>query len=134
MRTYPPAPKMSKDERAMVRQVWDEKYTKSQKCRDALKQAAIRRRKARHEQVDQIKNVPCADCGGRFASCAMDFDHIKGSKSYTISQMVQRGYNMEIILKEVAKCEIVCANCHRVRTYIRSDWTIRYPEDNGRLR
>jgi hypothetical protein len=62
------------------------------------------------------RDVPCADCGRRFEACAMDFDHRDPkAKRFTVTRMVGRA-STEAILAEVAKCDIVCANCHRVRT------------------
>jgi len=65
--------------------------------------------------IDKIKDVPCLDCGNRFPPVAMDFDHI-GPKSKSIAEMVSQGYKLQLILEEIAKCEIICACCHRVRT------------------
>ena len=63
----------------------------------------------------ELKSVPCADCGGTFPSCAMDFDHRPDEvKSFNVGESIQRG--RRAMLAEAAKCEIVCANCHRVRT------------------
>jgi hypothetical protein len=62
--------------------------------------------------VASLKNVPCADCGGMFHYCQMDFDHVRGEKLGGVSRMNTK----EAILEEVAKCEVVCANCHRERT------------------
>jgi len=62
--------------------------------------------------VAALKNVPCTDCGGTFHYCQMDFDHVRGEKLGGVSRMNTR----EVILEEVAKCEVVCANCHRERT------------------
>jgi hypothetical protein len=52
----------------------------------------------------------------------MDFDHISGEKIGIISAMVNEPhhYSWDALLAEIAKCEIVCANCHRVRTHNRS--------------
>lgn len=69
--------------------------------------------------IDAAKDVPCADCGGRFHPCAMDFDHVRGEKSFNISQSLSKRMSMEVVLQEMAKCDVVCANCHRVRTYNR---------------
>lgn len=71
----------------------------------------------RKAYIDKLRDVPCMDCGGRFHFCAMDFDHI-GEKSFGITQRY-RWRTMEEIEAEVAKCEVVCSNCHRVRTYMR---------------
>ena len=46
---------------------------------------------------------------------ALDFDHISGQKSANISRLA-RGAGWTQLLDEIDKCEVVCANCHRVRT------------------
>lgn len=61
------------------------------------------------------KSVPCADCGGTFDPVCMDFDHRPGEvKSRSVARMV--GYPHDEIRREIAKCDVVCANCHRLRT------------------
>lgn len=65
----------------------------------------------------RLRDVPCADCCDRFEACAMEFDHRDpATKRSTISRMVGRA-TTEAILAEIAKCDIVCANCHRTRTF-----------------
>jgi hypothetical protein len=68
--------------------------------------------------IADAKNRPCADCGGRFPTYAMDFDHVRGHKAFKVSEAVQRAYAMtlERVQAEIAKCDVVCANCHRLRT------------------
>jgi hypothetical protein len=62
---------------------------------------------------------PCADCGGIFHPAAMTFDHRPGvDKVDDVSSMVQR-HNRALILAEIEKCELVCANCHAVRSFER---------------
>lgn len=66
---------------------------------------------------DWLKDVPCTDCGGRFPPEAMDFDHVRGEKLANVSQTIfSSAFTMRMFREEVAKCEVVCANCHRVRT------------------
>ena len=79
----------------------------------------------RHEQrrkikefIDNLKSVPCMDCGNTFPAVCMDFDHVRGSKIFNISSAWI--YSFDKILEEIEKCEIVCANCHRIRTSRRS--------------
>lgn len=68
--------------------------------------------------LDQICDVPCADCGRRFPPCVMQFDHRDpATKKYVVSKIRSRAHST--ILAEVAKCDIVCTNCHRDRTYKR---------------
>ena len=71
--------------------------------------------------LEGIKSRPCADCGQTYPTCAMDFDHVRSDqKRYTISRMIGRA-GTATIMAEVAKCDIVCANCHRERTYRRRE-------------
>lgn len=61
---------------------------------------------------------PCYDCGGKFHFSAMDFDHIDNDKYKGVAVLVNNGSRKQI-WDEIAKCELVCSNCHRVRTYNR---------------
>lgn len=75
------------------------------------------RRQAR--MLDRLRERPCADCGGRFPPSAMDFDHRNpASKHSAVTRLIGR-VGTERLLDEVAKCDIVCANCHRLRTFER---------------
>jgi hypothetical protein len=51
----------------------------------------------------------------------MDFDHRPGEKKLFAmgSAGVQVRVSLEGLLAEIAKCDVVCANCHRIRTYHR---------------
>ena len=65
--------------------------------------------------ITRAKNRPCADCGHSFHSSAMEFDHLPGFvKIFEISRWKQ--YSAEAIKLEIVKCDVVCANCHRIRT------------------
>ena len=75
--------------------------------------------KRKQEYVTNIKTItPCMDCGGMFPPCAMDFDHIK-EKDFDICGSRSRNMGYKTLEEEMAKCELVCANCHRIRTYNR---------------
>lgn len=79
------------------------------------------------ERVAAIKiESGCVDCGYNDHAVALDFDHLPGTeKSYTVSKMTSRRW--ETVAAEIAKCEVVCANCHRVRTHSRHHPTIVSP-------
>lgn len=73
-------------------------------------------RLARRAEVARLKEAsPCTDCGGHFPSVCMDFDHVGTDKIANVARLIADG-PMEKILAEIAKCELVCANCHRIRT------------------
>ena len=65
----------------------------------------------------EIKSSGCVDCGGIFHPTAMDFDHVRGTKKFGISEMMTKLMPWDKIQKEIEKCEIRCANCHRVKSY-----------------
>ena len=71
----------------------------------------------------QLRDAPCADCGGRFPFYVMQFDHRDGSsKRGLVTRMIGRA-GRDRILAEAAKCDVVCGNCHRMRTYTRRQTT-----------
>ena len=68
-----------------------------------------------------LKDAPCSDCGGRFHHAAMTWDHrLPHTKSYDVSTMISKRHSKRQILAEIAKCDLVCANCHAVRTHGRA--------------
>jgi hypothetical protein len=73
-------------------------------------------------KIDAIKSAtPCVDCGNKFPPECMDFDHLPGhTKLFSVSKLAVDNYSWAKIEEEMAKCEIVCSNCHRTRTKIRS--------------
>lgn len=64
--------------------------------------------------MEELKSGPCSDCNNKYPPECMDFDHVRGEKLFRVS----RGHSTtkERVLAEIAKCELVCANCHRTRT------------------
>lgn len=87
------------------------------RSRDIERKRAYWRKQAR--MLDRIRRMPCMDCGRRFPPCAMDFDHRDpSSKRSAVMRMIGRAGTARI-LDEVAGCDIVCANCHRLRTFRR---------------
>lgn len=57
------------------------------------------------------------DCGGTFPVCAMEFDHVRGQKKFNVPRR-GRSYRAAYpaVQAELAKCDVVCANCHSIRT------------------
>lgn len=64
--------------------------------------------------IDFLEQNPCVDCGEKDI-IVLDFDHLS-NKENTISIMVSNGYSVESIKKEMNKCVVRCANCHRRKT------------------
>lgn len=72
----------------------------------------------RQQWVDSLKAAsPCSDCGMKFPPECMDFDHLPGSKKKAdVCFLCAQRKPKEEILAEIKKCQLVCANCHRIRT------------------
>lgn len=74
--------------------------------------------------IAKLKNKPCVDCWDWFDPCQMDFDHLDNDKLFNISRGTVIRYK-ERLMKEISKCELVCANCHRLRTHKRFKYVNR---------
>jgi hypothetical protein len=70
--------------------------------------------------IKAAKDVPCADCGNKYPYYVMDFDHVRGEKRTNISALIKETRDPNVVLEEITKCEVVCANCHRMRTHASS--------------
>lgn len=87
--------------------------------------ARRQRQRARDAQarawVNSLKNgVACADCGQVFPAPLMHWDHLPGyPKVGAIGSLVGRR-SLRLVVEELEKCELVCANCHAIRTAIRA--------------
>jgi hypothetical protein len=63
--------------------------------------------------------TPCTDCGGLFHHAAMEWDHLPGSEKVAELSTLFRKGRKRAFLNELAKCELVCSNCHAVRSFER---------------
>jgi hypothetical protein len=86
------------------------------------------RKRARKEADDYILEYlllhPCVDCG-ESDPIVLEFDHVLGEKKQAISNLKRNGKNS--IIKEIEKCEVRCANCHRRKTAKQFGWTNKMP-------
>jgi hypothetical protein len=90
--------------------------------------------KTKKALMREAKAKPCMDCGISWPIQAMDLDHVRGTKNFGLSTavynqaQVRSGDNtkvplfvsLEEFITELAKCDAVCSNCHRIRTYRRT--------------
>ncbi len=67
---------------------------------------------------DLKEKSPCRDCGKFYPYYVMDFDHVRGKKHANVMELIPT-LSKKKIDEEIAKCEIVCSNCHRIRTHMR---------------
>lgn len=87
--------------------------------REALTKKKADRRRQQREFIQQVKSQPCVDCGVAYPHWIMDFDHVRGTKKVNVSYLARNTVSWETIKEEIAKCDVVCANCHRQRTHQR---------------
>lgn len=73
------------------------------------------------EYVRRIKTEnPCLDCLSFYPYYVMDFDHVRGTKLGDVSDLSSKWCNPAVLMAEIAKCDLVCSNCHRERTQQRT--------------
>lgn len=77
----------------------------------------IQKKKFKKLIKEYLLNHPCVDCGNSDIR-VLEFDHIKGNKNFCISKAHLVAFSLETIKKEISKCEVRCANCHRIRHFL----------------
>jgi len=107
------------EENAEKQKAYRKEYNRKNKTRKGERDAFMK--SIGKEYVDSLKDAPCTDCGHKWPPVAMDFDHVRGEKIRSVSGLVSGGYKIKLIEEEIAKCELVCACCHRIRTAERGE-------------
>ena len=82
----------------------------------SLKHKKYARLRNKNFVQDYLKDKSCIDCGNDDIR-VLEFDHVRGEKYNSISRMVNNACSIDRIIKEIKKCEIRCANCHRIKTH-----------------
>jgi hypothetical protein len=100
----------------------EDRRAASKRHYEANKHAYLDRNKKYRTSIwEYVKNLkessPCIDCHVLYPYYVMDFDHL-GDKEYDINFLCSTG-RIGALKKELTKCELVCANCHRIRTHKR---------------
>jgi hypothetical protein len=103
-----------RDCKRVVQQAWyakhhDAHYANVKQRRQAVADQVVTR------LIAYFQTHPCVDCG-ESDPVVLDFDHVRGAKRYEISSRIGAGYSWEGLLREIEKCEVRCANCHRRKT------------------
>ena len=80
------------------------------------KQKKDRKQESRKKVNEYLSLNPCIDCGNENL-IVLEFDHREPEKKHKgICEMLASGYSWDKILKEIEKCDVRCANCHRIKT------------------
>lgn len=85
-----------------------------------IRRGLKQRQKVREQYRELKESKPCTDCRLYFPYYVMQFDHINLDKNDTVSNIMRSGA-VQKMLDEMAKCEIVCSNCHAERTHQRKN-------------
>lgn len=122
----------TEQEKADNQKFYQQQY--SEKNRESIRQSARLRATVRKKLVDDIKlEAGCMDCGVKdYIPEVYDFDHRPGEEKVGNIASMKVG-NMEKLLAEIAKCDVVCANCHRVRTTDRP-WNANHGKSRASVR
>lgn len=84
------------------------------------KECKLRKRQRNRALIHTAKNAPCMDCGVTYPFYVMQFDHRQGeTKKFGLGGIDPSILSVKAILDEIKKCDVVCSNCHHIRTYKR---------------
>ena len=94
-------------------------YKTNPKWKESKLKVIKQRKKEIRSFLQEYKSSnPCKDCGLFWPYYVMDFDHLF-DKSFVLAAAIGRCFSNERIKEEINKCDLVCSNCHRVRTHSR---------------
>lgn len=94
------------------RNYYHSKVNKSRK----IELQSQRKKSIKKKVQEYLKVHPCVDCGNSDIR-VLEFDHVRGQKENTISDAIKNGHSWTRVESEIEKCEVRCANCHRIRHY-----------------
>ena len=108
--------KNSEDQAAAAKRHYE---ANKEKIKARSKKKNRENRKRNKEYIVFVKSlISCVDCG-EDNHIVLEFDHVRGEKKANVSDMGNQSFSIQTIQKEIDKCEVRCANCHRIATYER---------------
>lgn len=106
------------------RRAYDRRYYSERGKEARLARSRARRSKARAWMSALKEGRVCLDCGGSFPPYVMHWDHLPGYLKVSDVSVLVGNRRRDVVLAELSKCELVCANCHVMRTVTRARRTI----------
>lgn len=79
------------------------------------------RKTIRSKLIEYLKTHPCVDCGETDCS-VLEFDHVRGDKKDNVATLLNCDTSWNNLQKEIDKCEVRCANCHKRRSAKQFGW------------
>ena len=87
--------------------------------KDKVDKRRIDSRDEIRKYIQEFKsNKSCADCKENYPYWILEFDHL-GNKEFNISRYKTHTASLNKVKEEIQKCEVVCSNCHKNRTFNR---------------
>jgi len=71
----------------------------------------------KRQKAIELLGDKCGDCGNTYPAPCYDFHHVE-EKTECVSILIRNNRKLETILNEASKCELLCANCHRLRHFV----------------
>ena len=99
-------------------------YVKNAAAHNARRAVARRRYRIRNQAyvLSYLLSHPCIDCG-EADPIVLEFDHVdRGSKQFEVSNLSARGRSLADLEREIKRCVVRCARCHRRRTARQFAW------------
>jgi hypothetical protein len=102
----------------------EDRKAASKRHYEANKQSYLSRNKKYRQSIrlyiQAMKEAsPCHDCGTSYPYYVMDFDHLDSQNKENDINFLSNTGRIGAVKREIEKCELVCANCHRIRTHQR---------------
>jgi hypothetical protein len=94
----------------------DKNKLKGNLCMQCASKKNTERRRLKRQCAIELLGDKCKDCSKTYPAPCYDFHH-KDEKEVCVSILIHRNRKLETILNEAAKCELLCANCHRLRHF-----------------
>lgn len=100
---------------------WKKKPANMKRLKELWAQRDKNREQKLRDILNHLKDAPCQDCGVKYPTYVLDFDHRPEEvKLFNVSYL-SKARTVKRLLEEIKKCDLVCANCHRVRTHNRKE-------------
>lgn len=88
--------------------------------KDKTKERTNRNRTIQKRKLWKLKEeIGCVDCGEKYPHYMLDFDHLPEFEKLGSPTNILARYSWQKAQEEIKKCEVVCANCHKIRTWTR---------------
>ncbi len=103
------------------RRNWHKWYKKNRKVHiERVRAYRYKKRIEIRSYIWELKGKTPCRCGENRPEC-LDFHHVRGKKTAPVANTNLFNDSLKRVKAEIAKCDIVCANCHRAEHYKRKE-------------